>query len=157
MNHKIELGESNRLQDKRNLNNNDKSAESFFNDGLLLLKQNRPSEAMFVFKQALNVRPNVPLYLSYYGLAWAMDSKKSDEALRFCQKALENDLLRPELYCNLGKVYIQRGDGKSAIRACSILKRIANSNSCKDSYQKLTQKKFTYVFFGLKTALFSKS
>jgi tetratricopeptide (TPR) repeat protein len=128
MNRKTKPEESNRSQDKPNLNNSDKSAETFFNDGLSLLKQNKTREAMFAFKQAVNVRPNVPRYISYYGLSWAMDSKKSDEALRFCQKALENDLLRPELYCNLGKVYILRGDRKSAIKTLQQGLSVDNQN-----------------------------
>ena len=128
MNRKIEPGESIRSKDERNLNNNDKSAETFFNDGLSLLKQNKTREAMVAFKKALNVRPNIPRYLSYYGLSWAMDSKKSDEALRVCQKALEIGLFRSELYCNLGKAYIQRGDRISAIKTLQQGLSVDNQN-----------------------------
>jgi tetratricopeptide (TPR) repeat protein len=57
-----------------------------------------------------------------------MDSKKSDEALHICQKALETGLFRPELYCNLGKVYIQRGDRKSAIKTLQQGLSVDNQN-----------------------------
>lgn len=49
-------------------------------------------------------------YLSYYGLCLAMASDRLHEAREICEGALEAEFYNPDLYLNLGKVYIRTGD-----------------------------------------------
>lgn len=56
-------------------------------------------------KQALEHLPAE--LLSYYGLCIALVENRVEEGIRFCQKAARKDILRPDFYLNLGKVYLQ--------------------------------------------------
>ena len=55
--------------------------------------------------------------LSYYGLCLAMASRRVREALDICERAVAAEFYNPELYLNLGRVYLRCGDRRSAFGA----------------------------------------
>jgi tetratricopeptide (TPR) repeat protein len=85
--------------------------------GLALLYENKAWEALLLFKKALEKDSANPFYLSYYGLCMAQVEKNATKALPFCQRAIQKNFIRPELYCNLGKVYLLKGDRRRAHQA----------------------------------------
>ncbi len=52
--------------------------------------------------------------LSYYGLCLAMASNRLKEAREICERAVQTEFYNPELYLNLGKVYVRCGDRRRA-------------------------------------------
>ncbi|MCP4716806.1 MAG: tetratricopeptide repeat protein [Deltaproteobacteria bacterium] len=91
--------------------------EEFFKEGLVLMDVNNLREAMVAFKHALEMRPAVPRYMSYYGLCWALNARKAREPVMLCEQAVKKEIFRPELFCNLGKVYMLRGNRQKALAA----------------------------------------
>lgn len=55
--------------------------------------------------------------LSYYGFSLAMIHGANREALRFCEEAARHGFFHPDIYLNLGKLYLKKGDRRKAIRA----------------------------------------
>ena len=95
----------------------EKTPEKLFSDGIGFLRADNIREAMLAFKRALELKPAVPRYMSYYGLCWAMTVKGSPEAVLLCRRAVEKSMVSPDLYCNLGKVYLIKGDRRKAYQA----------------------------------------
>ena len=93
------------------------SPSELFDQGLRHLRDNRPKDAMLAFRHALQLKPGVPRVMSYYGLCWAMCMKKSEESVLLCRTAVEKDFINPELFCNLGRVYLLRNDRGKAYMA----------------------------------------
>ena len=54
--------------------------------------------------------------LSYYGLSLAMVQGANREGLRCCEEAARRLFFHPEIYLNLGKLYLKKGDRRKAIR-----------------------------------------
>jgi tetratricopeptide (TPR) repeat protein len=92
----------------------ERDAEEYFKAGLFLLKRNKTKEALSAFKQALLSKENDPRYMSYTGLCLALAEGRTKEGVDLCEKAVAKEFYRPELYLNLGRVYIQAGNRKKA-------------------------------------------
>jgi tetratricopeptide (TPR) repeat protein len=88
--------------------------EEFFKAGMFLLKRDRVKEAHAAFKQALFLQERDPRYMSYTGLTLAMAMGKTKEAVLLCEKAVQKEFFRAELFLNLGKVYLLAGNRKKA-------------------------------------------
>ena len=91
--------------------------DKLFKAGLLLLKENNVWDAWYVFKKAHQLRPTDSKYLSYFGLCTAKVEKNATKAISLCEKAVEKEFFRAELFCNLGKVYLIKGDRMKAYMA----------------------------------------
>ena len=91
------------------------SAENAFRKGLGALAENRPEAASQYFRQALDLerdRSKSRLdmrYLSYYGLSLAQAGLSTQIALQACKTAVFKQNNDPELYLNLGRVYVLTG------------------------------------------------
>lgn len=106
------------MQQKQQQQNSESSGpERLFRTGLYNLKTKRFKEAKSFFKQALQFQPDEPLYMSYLGLCIAMQDRAATEAAILCECAIEKEFYRPELYCNLGKVYMLLGNRRKAHNA----------------------------------------
>ena len=46
-------------------------------------------------------------FVSYLGLALTLSQGKSDEGLKLCEQAVKREFFDPDLYCNLGMVYLR--------------------------------------------------
>jgi len=58
---------------------------------------------------------SVPMrYLSYYGLCLAVCSDRFEEASALCETAVRGEFYNPDLYWNLGRVYLRAGNRHQA-------------------------------------------
>lgn len=64
-----------------------------------------------------NVQRQQMRYLSYYGLSIARAERPTPEAIRACETAVDRDSFNPDLYLNLGRVYLMAGKQTKALAA----------------------------------------
>ena len=83
--------------------------EEFFKAGLFLLKRDKAREALVAFRRALAAKETDPRYMSYTGLAVALAEGKTKEAVKLCEKAVEREFYRADLFLNLGRAYLLAG------------------------------------------------
>jgi tetratricopeptide (TPR) repeat protein len=99
------------------------SAENCFKRGLVALAAGKPAEATTLFEAAMAIerergvgRPQMR-YLSFYGLSLAHSRKSITDALRACEEAAREEAFNPDLFLNLGKVYVRSGNRTRALEA----------------------------------------
>ena len=99
------------------------SAENCFKKGLVALAAGRPAEASALFQAAMAIelergvgRPQMR-YLSYYGLSLASNRHPAREAVRSCEEAARKESFNPDMFLNLGKVYLRGGKHTRALDA----------------------------------------
>jgi tetratricopeptide (TPR) repeat protein len=95
----------------------DQDAARCFQAGLKLLKREDTREAILALEQAHRAVPGNPLYMSYLGLALILARSRTKEAIRLCEKAAVESQFYPEVYHNLGNVYLMRGQKGKARQA----------------------------------------
>jgi Flp pilus assembly protein TadD len=88
--------------------------EELYRAGVFLLKRDKTREALLAFRHAFALKETDPRYMSFLGLCLAMVDGKVREGLRLCEKAVEREFFRPELFLNLGRVYLMSGNRKKA-------------------------------------------
>lgn len=88
------------------------SAENKFRKGLEALVDQNYVEAAMHFRQAMDIehqrrilQPDMR-YLSYYGLCRAMAHDKIQDGLHACKRAARVRSQDPEMFLNLGRVYL---------------------------------------------------
>ena len=87
--------------------------EELFKAGLYLLKRDKLPEALAAFKKALFIRDKDPRYMSYTGLSLALTGR-TKEAVLLCERAVQKEFFRQELFLNLGRVYLISGNRRKA-------------------------------------------
>ena len=101
----------------------DQASGNSFNLGLDAVARGEFLEALAHFEASMQAqrrsRPSQPAMrtLSYYGLCLALASNRLSEARKFCEAAVEEEFYNPELYLNLGRVYLRSGDRARAFGA----------------------------------------
>jgi len=90
------------------------AAEDYFRAGMLFLKREKYREALSAFRHALDLQKLEPRYLSYTGFCLAHVEKRSRDAVDLCEKAVRIEFYRPELFLNLGRVYLLTGNKRKA-------------------------------------------
>src|SRR5947199_1620012 len=99
------------------------SSENSFNKGLQAVLRGQYLEALAYFEASMELvqragNGQAPVkYLSYYGLCLAMASARLREAREICERAVEAEFYNPDLYLNLGKVYLKGRDRARAFGA----------------------------------------
>ena len=88
-----------------------------FRAGLQLLHADNVRDALIAFENAHYLDPEEPIYMSYLGLARVLLRKDVKQAVKLCEKAAKNNLYHPEIYHNLGRVYVMRNERKKALEA----------------------------------------
>lgn len=145
---KENFSEAGKCQPNGEMESSKEAAEKSFNEGLCFLRQNKAQEAMLYFKNALRIKPTVPRYSSYYGLCWAMVTKNAIEPLQLCKKAVEKEMFSAQLLCNLGRVYLLRGDKKKAYMTFQKgLLLSAQNKEIKDELKKMGFRRSPVIFF----------
>ena len=96
-----------------------KEAEDLFQKGLRFLQTNHLEQAATLFETALTLEQKSgsepsPKVLSYCGYTMAFARKKYNDGLQLCKKAVEKEFFNPDLFFNLGDIYLARGDKKNA-------------------------------------------
>jgi tetratricopeptide (TPR) repeat protein len=99
------------------------SAENKFKNGLEALVDRNYVEAAMQFRQAMDiehqrrvVQPDMR-YLSYYGMCRATAHEKIQEGLHACKRAAQVRNRDPEMFLNLGRVYLLAGQKRLAFDA----------------------------------------
>ena len=94
-----------------------------------LLRQGKRKEAYQLLKEGLNVFPNEPILLSYYGFLCSKVENKQREGIRICRDVISKiegwssvkcELLYPVFYVNLGKAYLEANKKVEAFSAFNI-------------------------------------
>jgi len=88
--------------------------EEYFDAGMFLLERGKFAEAMVAFKAAHEGDTLEPRYMSYYGYCLAKTGKMPKEGLRLCEQACKREFFRPELFLNLGRVFMIYGNKRKA-------------------------------------------
>jgi len=88
--------------------------EDLFASGMTHLKKHRSQKALEAFRKAMESRPDEPRFMSYFGLCLATAENRPEEAVPLCERAVIREFYRPELFFNLGRVYLLAGDAKKA-------------------------------------------
>ena len=89
------------------------SSEVAWRNGLQSLERRCYKESIALFQQAIDLErtegtknPRMK-FVSYLGLALTLSQGKSDEGLKLCEQAVKREFFDPDLYCNLGMVYLR--------------------------------------------------
>lgn len=100
-----------------------------FRAGLLLLKDDNINDALVAFEHAHSLDPTEPICMSYLGLCMVLLRRNVKDAIALCEAACEDNLYHPEIYHNLGRVYLMRGERKKALKALRLGLRIDEDNA----------------------------
>ncbi len=84
--------------------------EDLFQNGLMHLQRHRQRHALESFRRALELAPNEPRFMSFFGLCIATNERRLGEGLELCETAVRKEFFRPELFVNLGRLYLISGD-----------------------------------------------
>lgn len=93
--------------------------------GITLTQDGEYKEALKVLEEDLRFTEN-PAIMSYYALCLAVVEKKYDQAISLCLMAVEREFYNPDIYLNLGRVYMENGQRAVAIKAFKKGLRIDN-------------------------------
>lgn len=113
-------------------------ANDLFNQGILLLRQNKCEEAVDKFRQSLAIEPD--LAPAHHGLAMSLSKLgRNDEALAEFQKSVALDPLQAAAWLSMGALYQSTGKVDEAIKTYKeFLTRFPN-NSEASKIASLTQ------------------
>jgi tetratricopeptide (TPR) repeat protein len=88
-------------------------SEVAWRNGLVSLERRSYKESIALFQQAIDLErqegaknPKMK-FVSFLGLALTLSQGKSEEGLRLCEQAVKREFFDPDLYCNLGIVYLR--------------------------------------------------
>jgi len=87
-----------------------------FKQGMLLLRDGKPHDALIHFRKAAELEEKNPYYMSFTGVALARAEKKWAPALKLCETALSLKRNEVQLHLNLAQVYISAGRRDEALR-----------------------------------------
>ncbi|MEK7798603.1 MAG: hypothetical protein AAB297_02140 [Acidobacteriota bacterium] len=89
------------------------SSEVAWRNGLQSLERRCYKESIALLQQAIELEreegsknPKMK-FVSYLGLALTLSQGRSDEGLKLCEQAVKREFFDPDLYCNLGMVYLR--------------------------------------------------
>jgi tetratricopeptide (TPR) repeat protein len=98
-------------------------SDSTFRGGISALDKRCYKEAIALFQQAIDLErqegaknPKMK-YVSWLGLALTLSQGRSDEGLKLCEQAVKREFFDPDLYCNLGIVYLRSRQKARAFEA----------------------------------------
>lgn len=84
--------------------------------GIGFARDGRFSEALSVFDEDLCFTQH-PTAMSYYAVCLANVEGNYDKAISLCLMAAEKEFYNPEIYLNLGKIFLLNGQKSVAVRA----------------------------------------
>lgn len=99
------------------------SAEASFKSGLAALQKRCYKESASLFQEAIEqerqegVKNPKMKYVSYLGFVLTLANGKSEEGLKLCEQAVKRDFFDPDLFCNLGVVYLRHRQKARAFEA----------------------------------------
>lgn len=85
-------------------------------EGMRLTKEGRFSEALKLFDQDLSFTHN-PAAMSFYALCLAEVEGNYERAISLCLMAAEKEFYNPEIYLNLGRIFLMNGQKNVAVKS----------------------------------------
>jgi len=85
-------------------------------DAVMLARDGKLSDALRIFDEDLLFTLS-PVAMSYYALCLAAMEGSYDKAMSLCLTAAEKEFYNPEIYHNLGKIFLLNGQKTLAIKA----------------------------------------
>src|SRR5258706_6847699 len=89
------------------------ASEVAWRNGLVAMDRRCYKESIALFQQAIDLErqegtmtPKMK-FVSYLGLALTLSQGKSEEGQRLCEQAVKREFFEPDLFCNLGIVYLR--------------------------------------------------
>lgn len=95
--------------------------------GVRLARDGRYSDALKVFDEDLCFTQH-PAAMSHYALCLAHVEGNFDKAISLCLMAAEKEFYNPEIYHNLGRIFLLNGQKAVAVRAFRKGLKFDNSN-----------------------------
>lgn len=93
----------------------DTQAFELFKEGLTLLRNSYPNQALKFMKQAVELEKTNPYYMSYLGVVLARSERRWAEAEQLCDTAVRMKRNQAQLYLNLAEVYLAAGRKEDAM------------------------------------------
>jgi Flp pilus assembly protein TadD len=93
----------------------DSAALVEFKQGMRLLRDAHPNDALVHFRNAADLEKSNPYYLSFVGVSLARAERKWTPALKLCESALSMKRNEPQIYLNLAEVYMSAGRREEAL------------------------------------------
>jgi tetratricopeptide (TPR) repeat protein len=81
-----------------------------------MAREGRYTEALRAFEEDLCFTQN-PMAMSYYSLCLAKAEGNYDKAISLCLMAAEKEFYNPEIYLNLGRIFLLNGQKSVAVKA----------------------------------------
>jgi Flp pilus assembly protein TadD len=95
----------------------DSAALTEFKQGMRMLRDGHPHDALAHFRAAADLEMHNPFYMSFVGVSLARAEKKWEPALRLCEAALRMKRTEAQLHLNLAEVYVAAGRREEALMA----------------------------------------
>ncbi len=92
------------------------SSSAIIEKGIALARDGEFEKAVKVFDQDLCFTQH-PTAMSYYALCLANVEGNFDKAISLCLMAAEKEFYNPEIYLNLGRIFLLNGQKAVAVRA----------------------------------------
>lgn len=86
-----------------------------FKQGMRMLRDQHPHNALEHFRKAAELEKNNPYYISFMGVSLARAGRNWEAALKFCEIALSMKRNEAQLYLNLAEVYTSAGQREEAL------------------------------------------
>ena len=93
----------------------DSIALTEFKQGVRLLRDALPHNALEHFRKAVDLEQHNPYYISFVGVSLARAQRKWEPALKLCELALSMKHNEAQLYLNLAEVYTSAGRREEAL------------------------------------------
>jgi tetratricopeptide (TPR) repeat protein len=109
----------------RKVKNSHKKEADYINGCKYLLKKGQYKDAFNLLKEGIEIFPDDPVLLSFYGFLCSYIERRHNEGVRICREAISklgshasisNEFLYPILYLNLGRAYLGANKKKEAIK-----------------------------------------
>lgn len=95
----------------------DEPAKELFDRGMELLGKGEMLKALPFFEKSSALEPSNSMCLSYLALLTGLERGLVQEAVEMAQRAIAQSPEIPELYVNLGRLYIKAGKTEDALNA----------------------------------------
>ena len=109
-------------------------------EGLKALNAGRTDEALELFEKAVT-ETRTPLASACLAYCRAKENGKVKEAVALCMEAMKEEPKNPDIYLNLGRIYLVAGQRKSAIRAFDLGLRCGRSPQIESELSRLGRRK----------------
>jgi len=103
-------------QDENTTRRSTMELERLIENGLELAREGKYREALSIFEEDLCFTQH-PTATSYYAISLANVEGNYDKAISLCLMAAEKEFYNPEIYLNLGRVFLLNGQKAIAVRA----------------------------------------